>query len=382
MTRTRQSNLPVKVADDDLNSLRTWAEISPSAIRANAGVVRKYCPQSGIIAVLKADAYGHGANAAAAALADIVDFYAVANLTEARALRQMGLRKPTLILSPALPGERTAIAAEGFIPSVSSEEELAAFSDIAEPGSIEINLKIDTGMGRSGILLSKAAELLEAVRSRRGVTLRHISTHLPSADVDEAFTETQLRQFAEFVADQRARFPQTHFHALNSAGILRFGHLAQDLVRPGLMLYGVSPVPELAAELQPACTWKTRICLLRELPANHGISYGRHFITNRATRTALLPVGYADGYPRTLSERGAEVLIRGQRCPVLGIITMDLVIVDVSQLPHVAVGDEVVLLGSQGSETIPATELADKAGTIPWEILTGIQNRVRRVVLP
>ena len=369
-------------AESEALTTRTWAEIHPDAIRANAGVVRKYCPQSGIIAVIKADAYGHGALTAAHALADRAEIFAVANLEEAQSLQNGGFHQPQLILSPALPGERAEMVAAGYLPTISDAGELAAFAALAKNQPVAVSLKVDTGMGRLGFLPGPAESLLQSAHQSPGIEIRHICTHLPSADSDPAFTEAQLRRFAEFIEPLRKRLPGTTFHALNSAGILRFGSFAQDFVRPGLMLYGVSPLPEFAAELQPACTWKTRICLLRDLPANHGVSYGRRYVAPRAIRTALLPVGYADGYPRPLSERGAEVLIHGRRCPVLGMVTMDLVIVDVTSLPHAAVGDEVVLMGPQGNETITAQELADKAGTIPWEILTGIQGRVRRVVKP
>jgi len=356
---------------------RTWAEISPAALRANARAVRRRCPEAGIIAVIKADAYGHGAALVAEALENDVAAFAVANLAEALTLPATPAR-PVLILSPALPEERAPLAAAGFIPTISSAAELAAFAGLARTRPLPVSLKIDTGMGRAGAFSSEAAALLEAARTLAGIEVRHIASHLPSADTDAAYTEHQLETFAAFAREQRPHFPGTTFHILNSAGILGFGRWAQDLVRPGLMLYGVSPLPEFQSELQPACTWKTRVCLVRELPAGHGVSYGRRFVTRRPTRTALLAAGYADGYPRILSGRGAEVLIRGKRCPVLGTITMDLTIVDVTGLPEAAAGDEAVLLGAQGGECIHARELADKAETIPWEILTGIQNRVQR----
>ena len=170
-------------------------------------------------------------------------------------------------------------------------------------------------------------------------------------------------------------------HVENSAGLIGFPAQAGDMVRAGLMLYGSAPRPEFQPRLRAAMTWKTRIALLRTAPAGHGISYGRTFKTVQPTRIATLAVGYADGYRRHLSGRGAEVLIGGRRCPVLGRVTMDQIVADVTALPAVEVGDEVVLMGRQGAEEIPAAELAEKAGTIAWEIFTGLGRRVERVNL-
>ena len=362
-----------------ISTTRSWAEISVSAIRSNVRVVKKYCPESRLIAVLKADAYGHGARLVARTLSAEADQIAVANVTEARELRQEGILQPILILSPSLPSERAEIVQAGWLPTVSSLEEFRSYASFAGSKPVAINLKLDTGMGRAGLLQDSAAELLQLAQSTSQVRIVQISTHLPSADCDAEFTRGQLEKFSAAAQELRLQFPQVTFHALNSAGILRFGSHAHDWVRPGLMLYGLSPLPEFQPELLPACTWKTRICLVRDLPRDQGVSYGRRFVTQKPTRTGLLAVGYADGYPRNLSGQGAEVLIQGRRCPVLGIITMDLIVVDLSAVPTAQVGEEVVLIGCQGEETILATELAEKAGTIPWEILTGIQNRVKRV---
>jgi alanine racemase len=178
----------------------------------------------------------------------------------------------------------------------------------------------------------------------------------------------------------RAEFPgRFQVHALPSAGVLAYSDPPFDLVRTGIMLYGISPLPEFQKLLRPVMTWKTRIALVRDMPAGHGISYGRTFITPREMRVATLSAGYADGYPRHLSNRDAAALVRGQRCPLLGRVTMDLMMIDVSHIEHAAVGDDVVLMGGQGDQEISATELAERAGTISWEIITRIGSRVRRV---
>ena len=180
----------------------------------------------------------------------------------------------------------------------------------------------------------------------------------------------------------RAEFPGDYkVHVLPSAGVFAFADPPFDIVRAGLILYGISPLPEFQKLLRPVMTWKTRIALIRTMPAGHGISYGRTFITPRAMRVATLSAGYADGYPRHLSNRAACVLVRGQRCALLGRVTMDLMMIDVSHIADAAVGDEVVLMGRQDDEEISATELADRASTISWEIVTRIGSRVRRVYL-
>src|SRR5205085_5245262 len=164
-----------------------------------------------------------------------------------------------------------------------------------------------------------------------------------------------------------------------TAGVLKFADESFEIVRPGILLYGISPLPEFQNLMRPAMTWKTRVTLIRDMPADHGISYGRTFLTPRPMRVATLAARYADGYPRHLSNRGASVLLRGKRCPLLGRATMDLMMIDVSEIPGAALGEEVVLMGRQGSEEISCAELAERAGTITWEITTRIGNRVRRV---
>ncbi|MCA1659782.1 MAG: alanine racemase, partial [Verrucomicrobiaceae bacterium] len=192
----------------------------------------------------------------------------------------------------------------------------------------------------------------------------------------------QLFRFGNVVKQFRSEVPGDYkAHVLQSAGTLAFNETPHEIVRAGIMLYGISPLPEFQKALRPAMTWKTRIALIRDMPAGHGISYGRTFITPGEMRVATLSAGYADGYPRHLSNRDAAVLVRGKRCPLLGRVTMDLIMIDVSQIPDAAVDDEVVLMGRQGEEEISVTELAEHADTITWEIVTRIGSRVRRVYL-
>jgi len=353
---------------------RSWAEIDLSAIRHNLNVVReKIGPQPGVLAVVKADAYGHGMREVAAAIADQVELFGVTNVEEARGLADHG--RDIMLLSPSLPAERREVIERRCIATVSSASEAAEFA------GGRINFKIDTGMGRIGCWQDQAVEELRAILRHKNVELHSISTHLPSADEDEADTLAQLERFAELATVFRQLAPSAKIHVLNSAGILRFSDHAYDLVRPGLMLYGSAYPSEFQTSLKPALTWKARLVLVREVGAGRSVSYGRTFTTTKPSRLASLAVGYADGFPRQTSGRGAEVLIGGRRCPVLGRVTMDQIVVDVTGVPEPETGDEAVLIGSQDREEILARELAEKAGTISWDIFTGIKGRVRKIYL-
>ena len=356
---------------------RCWAEIDRAAFRHNAAVARERIGNADMLAVVKANAYGHGMVGVAEALVNEVQLFGVANLEEATALRAAGLAHPVIILGPALPNERAAIVEREFIPSISALEEAEAFARI---GPVAINFKVDTGMGRMGVPEAESLAVFKKVSALANMRVHSISTHLPVSNEDENFTRDQLARFRKVVEKFRAEVPGDYkAHVLQSAGTLAFNENAYEIIRAGIMLYGISPLPEFQRLLKPAMTWKTRIALIRDMPADHGISYGRTFITPRPMRVATLSAGYADGYPRHLSNRDASMLVRGKRCPLLGRVTMDLMVIDVSDLPEATVGDEVVLMGRQGDEEIPASELADRAGTIHWEITTRIGSRVRRV---
>ena len=353
-------------------AVRCWAEIDLSAIRHNAGVVRhKIGAGPGILAVVKANAYGHGSKEVAATLAELVELFGVANVEEAHPLAE--LQRDVLLLSPSASGERAEVVARRYIATVSSAPEAANFA------GGRVNLKIDTGMGRIGCPERYALQELTAVQRLKTVEMHSVSTHLPVADEDGDYTRLQLKRFAELARTVRAAAPNVKIHALNSAGILGFSSHAHDLVRPGLMLYGSAYPSEYQPLLRPALTWKARILLVREVGPNESVSYGRRFITPHAMRIATIAVGYADGFPRQVSGRGAHVLVGGKRCPILGRVTMDQILADVTSLPQTKAGDVAVLIGEQGRERILARELADQAGTIAWDIFTGIGNRVHRL---
>ena len=328
--------------------------------------------------VVKANAYGHGVTFVVEALRGRVEMFGVANATEALVVRALAPEARIFVLGPALPEERATIVEHGFIPSLSSLEEARAFSALGR--SVEAHLVLDTGMGRIGLWEEQAERDAPAIAALPGLSITGLASHLPVADEDDAWTSEQLSRFHQLARRLRDRhFPGALLHVDNSAGLLGFPAEAGDLVRPGLLLYGSSPLPAFQELLQPVLTWKTQITLLREVGPGRGVSYGRTYITAQSMRLATLAVGYADGFRRHLTDRGADVLIGGRRCPVLGRVTMDQIVVDVTQVAGVQAGDEAVLLGRQGGEQILAGEMAEKAGTIPWDIFTGLGPRVCRV---
>jgi alanine racemase len=356
---------------------RCWAEIDRSALLHNLGVVREHISPADVLAVVKANAYGHGLVGVAETLATEVQLFGVANLEEALALRKAALPHPVIILGPALPGERPTIVQHDFIPTISAVEEAKAFAQI---GPVSINFKVDTGMGRMGVPEPQWLAAFKAVSALPNLRVHSVSTHMPVSNEDAGYTRDQLIRFHNLIRQFRTEVPGDYrAHVLQSAGTLACNDMPHEIVRAGIMLYGISPLAEFQKLLRPAMTWKARIALIRDMPAGHGISYGRTFITPRDMRVATLSAGYADGYPRHASNRDATMLVRGRRCPLLGRVTMDLMMVDVSQIKDAAVGDEVVLMGRQGDEEIPASELAERSDTITWEIITRIGSRVRRV---
>jgi alanine racemase len=358
---------------------RCWVEIDRNALRHNAKIVRERIGTAEMLAVVKANAYGHGMIGVAEALANDAQLFGVANLEEAVALRG-SLPHPIIILGPAIPEERSSIVEGDFIPTISTFEEAREFSGLGGGSAISINFKIDTGMGRMGVPEKEAPAVFKKVVALPRIKVHSVSTHLPVSNEDAEYTRDELQRFGRVVRQLRAETPGDYkAHVLQSAGTLAFADPAFDIVRAGIMLYGISPLPEFQKILKPVMTWKTRIGLIRDLPKGSSVSYGRTFITPREMRVATLAAGYADGYPRHLSNRDAAVLVHGRRCPLLGRVTMDLIMIDVSQIENPAVGEEAVLMGSQGDEEIPCTELAEKSGTITWEITTRVGTRVKRV---
>ena len=330
------------------------------------------------MAVVKASAYGHGLEAVTSALEqEEIAFFGVANVGEARRLSDTGARTPIYLLGGTFPAEREEVVARQWLPCLNTMEEARHFDQLARHRGtvVEAHLTVDTGMGRGGFLPSDAPAALEAIRSLPGIRVSGLGSHLPSADEDREFTRTQFDQFDDLVESLPQREELKHIHLANSAGLLGYRSRTTTLARPGLLLYGVSPLSEHEADLRSVMSLKSRIALIRDLPSGHGISYGRTFVTARPTRVGTIGIGYGDGYPRTLPEHTPEVFVRGHRVPLLGRVTMDQVMADLSNYPDCRPGDEVELFGPN----IPVQEIAYKAGIIPWELFTGITPRVKRI---
>ena len=355
---------------------RAWAEIDLSAMRHNLEAARE-AGGSSIMAVVKAGAYGHGIEEVAQFLAGCgIEFFGVANVGEARRIAATGVDTRIYLLGPTWSGEREEIVHRGWTPCLSTLEEAAHFHALASAlgRRLKVHLAVDTGMGRGGFVAAGLPGVMEKLAALPALEIEGIGSHLPSADEDEEFTRGQIRRFAEIIDMLGGPGRFRYRHLLNSAGLLGYEHGLCNLVRPGLMLYGISPLPAMQERLKNVMTLKSRVTLVRTLPAGHGVSYGRQFITTRPTRVATIGIGYGDGYPRHVSGHGPEIFLRGRRFPILGRVTMDQLMADVTGADDVQEGDEVEMFGAH----ISVTEVATKAGTIPWEILTGITPRVVR----
>ena len=367
-----------------------WAEIDLDAIRHNVAVVRSRLDGAALCAVVKADAYGHGAVPVAAAMLEAgADGLAVAIVDEGVELRQAEITAPILLLSEPPAEIMGAAIAAVLTPTLTTLEGVAAAGEAARRfgGQIPVHVKVDTGMHRMGVEIEGLATLLEAISEYKQLVVEGLWTHLAVADEDGEesveFTRRQLERFDEAVAlaaGMGLRPPV--LHVANSAGTLAVAGAQRQMVRCGIVLYGELPttaVEQAAAgiRLRPAMTIKAAVTAVRRLEAGERPSYGRRRALPVAGTVATVPIGYADGYPRALFDAGQEVLIRGRRFPLAGSVTMDQIVVDVDGA-EVEVGDEVVLLGSQGDERITVGEWADRLGTIPYEVLCGIGPRLPR----
>jgi alanine racemase len=362
-----------------ISSPRTWAEIDLAALRHNLQVANEISGQA-IMVVLKAGAYGHDIKMIAQALSHSeIAFYGVASVIEARRIHDAGFKIPIYLLGPTLADERAEIVYHRWTPCVSSIEEALHFNELNSGNPpLEVHITVDTGMGRGGFLPTKLNSALGEMIKLPFIHIEGIGSHLPSADEDREFTIAQFETFSSIVKNCDYKFK--YIHLANSAGILDYSSLSSNLsnlCRPGLMIYGISPIPDYQKRLKSVMSLKSKITLIRELPAGHGISYGRAVLLEKLTRVATIGAGYGDGYPRSLSLQNAAVIIRGIRCPILGRVTMDQIMVDVTALPDACPGDEVELFGQH----ISVSEVAKMAGTISWEVLTRITPRVTRIYL-
>ena len=369
----------------------TYAEVDLAAIAANVALACRLAgPQAQVMAVVKADAYGHGAvPVAGAALKAGATWLGVAIPEEAIPLRVAGLTGRILVLGPIPPEQTDLVAAYDLDQCVCDLAQAEALGRTARAHgrTLSIHLKVDTGMGRVGLRPREVRGVAEKLAGLPSVRLVGVMTHFAEAEADDPeFAREQLARFAEGVRALSAvqQGGKLLRHAANSAALLCLPEARLDLVRPGIMLYGCHPRGRqrmAEPQLQPALRLRTAISQIQAVARGESVSYGRTFVAPRDVRVATLPVGYADGVGRLLSNRG-QVLIRGRRVPIVGRVCMDMTMVDVTDLPDVRVGDEAVLIGRQGEEEISADEVAELQGTISYEILSRIGPRVPRVYPP
>jgi alanine racemase len=369
----------------DFMSLRNYAEINLDNLAHNIGRIRKKVAPSAVIPVIKADAYGHGAVSVAKRLVlEGCDMFAVARFEEGMELRESGISQRILILGRLFPDEIVQAVKAGLTLSIFGEEDLgwvekACGHSRGLPASA--HLKLDSGMGRVGLLLHKAADLFDLLSKSKACTWEGLYTHFSTADEkDKDYANLQLSRFREVLAmlPQLAKRPQI-VHMAASGAILDLPESYFDAVRPGILMYGHYPSKETSRTIVPrqVMSLKSYIAHLREMPGGHPISYGRRWITPGPARIAVLPIGYADGLSRRLTNNG-EVLIRGRRYPIVGTVTMDYIMVNVGSDP-VALGDEVLIWGESPGGVIQTLEVAERIGTIPYELTCAVSRRVPRV---
>ncbi|ACL68930.1 alanine racemase [Halothermothrix orenii] len=363
----------------------TWAEIDLSCLQFNFNQVKEILGSNvKIMSVVKADAYGHGVIPVAKTLVEAgTQRLAVAIPEEGVELREAGLSVPIQVLGEVLPSQYELLFKYDLIPTVGREETALSLNRLAAKYNVvkKVHIKVDTGMGRIGVRPREAVGFVKKVNSLSNIKIEGLMTHFASADErDKSYTYEQWDKFKQVLDGlNKLRIDIPIKHSSNSAAIIDFKKFGLDMVRPGIMLYGLKPSRDLInnIDLKPVLTWKTRIVYLKEVPPGTGISYGTTYVTNRKSKIATLPVGYADGYPRILSNQG-QVLVRGRKAPIRGRVCMDQIMIDVTEIPDVRVGDEVVLIGEQGTQKISATDIAEKADTINYEIVCGISQRVPR----
>jgi alanine racemase len=363
-----------------------WVEIDLRAVQANVVELTRIAQPARMLAVVKADAYGHGAVPIARAAVEAgASWLGVALVEEGVALREAEVDAPILVLSEPAPDAAPAVVAHDLTPVVYTTDGIDLLAKaVVERGTDEtlsVHLKVDTGMHRVGAAPAEAVALAQRVQLRTQLRLGGVCTHLAVADEPEnSYTHEQLARFDAVIEElDGAGLRPELVHAANSAGLLAFPEARYDLVRVGIAMYGIAPVPELAdrAQLQPALSLKARVSHVKTLPAGARLSYGLRYEMSRAGQVATVPIGYADGVPRNLAAVGGEVVIRGRRHPIAGTVTMDQMMVDIGH-DVVEVGDEVVLIGRQGDAVVTAQEWAERLGTIPYEIVCGIGPRAPR----
>ncbi|MEK7484927.1 MAG: alanine racemase [Planctomycetota bacterium] len=364
--------------------MRVWAEIDLGKIQYNFSYIKKVVgPQVKMLAVVKSDAYGHGAVPVSQALIRTgADWLGVGDSSEALELRESGIRVPILILGAILADELEEVVHHDISICIHSEDRLKSLQKMAESRQkqVGVHLKIDTGMGRLGTFVDTALRLLPQILNSKYIRLQGICTHFSNGTaLNQAFTFEQLKKFESFLRQTRSSLPVgTEIHAAASSTLFHFPEARYSMVRPGISLYGMDPGNLYRYPLEPALALKTKVIYLKDMPPGSSVGYDLNYCTYKPTRIATLPVGYNDGYRTTLSNR-SRVLIRGQFAPVVGRITMDYTMVDVTHIPEVQVGEEVTLIGKQGEFQIRAEDLASWGQSIPYEVTCGLGKRVRKI---
>jgi alanine racemase len=377
---------------------RAWVEVNLAAIAHNVGQLRQHLnPTADLMAVVKADAYGHGATLVTETILKAgATWLGVATIPEGIDLRESGIDAPILVLGATNTAQQVQTLVHWDLqPTLCTAEQAHLFArtvtELAKTDArarrklpLSVHVKLDTGMSRLGAPWESGADLVELVGSLPQLTLASVYSHLATADEpDRRVMDLQHRRFQQAqAAILKTGVPVPRWHLVNSAGLLVDSTLHYDMARAGLAVYGIAPAPHLAdiLDLQPALQVKARITQIKSIEAGTGVSYGHRFVAPTAMRMAVVGIGYADGVPRNLSTK-LEVLVQGQRVQQLGSITMDQIMIDVSAIPDLKEGDVVTLLGQDGQEQIRAEEWANHLGTIPWEILTGFKLRLPRIAI-
>lgn len=362
-----------------------WAEIDLAALRANVTTLRELAQPALLLAVVKADAYGHGAVPVSRAALDAgAAWLGVALVAEGAELRDAGIDAPILLLSEPPSDAADEVVARSLTPVVYTATGVDALAKaVAQRGSepLAVHLKVDTGMHRVGCAPESAVALAQQIASRTELRLEGVLTHFAVADEpDNSYSQEQVARFESVLGElDLAGLRPPIVHAANSAGLFTLDAARYHLVRCGIALYGIPPAPELASRvpLEPVMSLVARVSFVKDVDAGTAVSYGLRYSTPSATRLATVPAGYADGVPRNLGINGGEVLVHGHRRPIAGAVTMDQLVVDVGALA-VEPGDDVVFLGRQGDEVITAGEWAEHLGTIAYEVVCGIGPRMPR----
>jgi alanine racemase len=373
----------------DWEQQRAWVEIDRAALLSNVRQIKRLlAPDTAMMAVVKADAYGHGANdVARTILAEGVEWLAVATVPEGIELRQAGIAAPILVLG-AVNSELQvqALVQWDLQPTICSIEQATIVSKTLatsrSPLPLIVHLKLDTGMSRLGTNWQQAVTFFSEVKSLPYIEIGGLYSHLATAEeLDTTVSDIQFARFERAIAEiSNAGHALPLLHLANSAGILAHKRLHYELVRPGLILYGIYPAPHFRSQiaLEPVLSVKARIAQVKDISAGTGVSYGYRFIAERDMRLAVVGIGYADGIPRRLSGR-MQVAIRGRSVPQIGAITMDQIVLDVTHLPDLEVGEVVTVLGRDGTIRLTVDDWANELGTISWEILCGFKHRLPRV---